>query len=69
MYDVTMRRVRASLLPVKRARCGYVLNGYPGVWACACAYAHVALLVYQAKNMRHVVTSFVAPKSPPGFST
>jgi hypothetical protein len=43
--------------------------GYPVVWACACAYVHIALLVQQASRMSHIVTSFVAPLAPPYFST
>jgi hypothetical protein len=29
-------------------------------WACAFAYARVALLIQHAKHMSHIVTSFVA---------
>ena len=43
--------------------------GYPGAWAYICAYGHVALLIQHATRMRHIVTSFVAPQSPPYFST
>ena len=42
--------------------------GYPGAWACACAYVHVALLIQRAMRMRHVVTSFVAARFPPYFA-
>ena len=42
---------------------------YPGVWACACAYLHVALLIQHATRMLNILTSFVAPWSPPHFST
>ena len=43
--------------------------GYPGAWACTCTYVHVALLIQYATRMCYVVTSFVAPQSPPHFST
>ena len=43
--------------------------GYPGAWPCACAYVHIALLTQHATRMRHIVTSFVAPRSPLNFST
>jgi hypothetical protein len=43
--------------------------GYPGAWACACAYVHVALLIRHATRMRHIVTSLVVPRSPLYFST
>ena len=41
--------------------------GYPGACACACKYVHVALLILHATCMLQVVTSFVAPLSPPFF--
>jgi hypothetical protein len=31
--------------------------GCPGAWACACARAHVALLIQQATNMCYIVFS------------
>ena len=37
--------------------------------ARACACVHVALLIQRATRVRHIVTSFVAPLSPPYFST
>ena len=40
---------------------------YPGAWACACAYVHIALLIQHATRTRHIVTSFVAPRSAPHF--
>ena len=43
--------------------------GYPGAWACAFAYVHIALLIQHATRMRHIVTSFVTPQSPLYFST
>jgi hypothetical protein len=36
---------------------------------CAGAYVHIALLIQHATRMRHIVTSFVIPQSPPNFST
>jgi hypothetical protein len=56
--------VRAACVCVRVSACGY-----PGLWACACAYVHVALLIQHATQMRHIVTSFVAPQSPPYVST
>ena len=44
-------------------------RGYPGAWACVCAYVHIALLIKHSTRMHHIVTSFVAPLSPPYFST
>jgi hypothetical protein len=35
---------------------------------CACAYVHVALLIQHATPLPHIVTSFVAPRSPLHFS-
>jgi hypothetical protein len=79
--NVLLRRVRLSLLPSKsnkyylmvcvcmRTRVCVRACGYPGAWACACAYVHVALLIQHATLMRHIVTSFVAPPAPPYFST
>jgi hypothetical protein len=43
--------------------------GYPGAWACACERTGVALLTQHAMRMRHIVSSFLAPISPPHFST
>ena len=43
--------------------------GYPRAWACACAYVHVILFFQYSTRMRHIVTSFVDPRSPPYFST
>jgi hypothetical protein len=80
MYNVTLRRIRELLLPWK-SNTDYLLvrvsvracpacmpaSGYPGSWACACAFVHVALLHQHATRMPHIVTSFVAPHSPPIF--
>jgi hypothetical protein len=41
--------------------------GYPGTYACACAYVHTASLIQHATPKRRTVTSFVAPSSPPYF--
>ena len=73
-----MRQFRESLLRWKTKRITYLsvcmlaracvrACGYPGAWACACAYVHVALLIQHATRMRHVVTTFVAPRTPPHF--
>ena len=43
--------------------------GYPGAWVCVCAYVHIALLIKHTTRMRHIVTSFVAPRYPLDFST
>jgi hypothetical protein len=42
---------------------------YTGAWARACAYVHIALLIQHVTRMRHVMTSFVAPRYPLHFST
>ena len=42
---------------------------YPGVWACAYTYVHVALFMQHASPMRRIVTPCVAPQSAPHFST
>jgi hypothetical protein len=76
-YNIISRRVHESLLrwEIKkyylsvRACVSVRACGYPGAWACACAHVHVALLIQHAKRMRHIVTSFVAPRSPLYFST
>jgi hypothetical protein len=41
---------------------------YPGVWACACAYVHIALLIQHATRVR-IVTSFMATRSQLNYST
>ena len=72
-----MRRVRELLLPSKSsitywsvcARACVRACDYPGAWACAFSYVHIALLMQHATRMRHIVTSFVAPRSPLYFST
>ena len=80
-YNVTLRRVRESLLPWKsnkyymlvcwcmRARACVRACGYRGAWTCACAYVHVVLLIQHATRMCHIVTSFVALRSALCFST
>ena len=60
-YNVTLRRVRESLLPWKS-------NKYY-IFVCVCVRVHVALLIQHATRMRHIVTSYVAPLAPPYFST
>ena len=77
-YDVTLRRGRELLLPWKSNKY-YLLAcvctrvraciGYTGAWACARVYVHAALLIQHARRMYHIVTSFVAPRSPSCFST
>jgi hypothetical protein len=42
--------------------------GYAGTWACICAYVNIVLLIQHATRMRHIMTSFVAPRSPLYFS-
>jgi hypothetical protein len=66
MYNVTLRRVRVSLLPWKSSKY-YNLN----VCECVCpnACVHVALHIQHAKRMRHIVTSLMFPLAPPYFST
>jgi hypothetical protein len=78
-YNVTFRRVRESLLPWKSMKCYFwsvcawlsvrACMSVPGqVGVCmqisACSLANPAVT-----RMRHVVTSFVAPRSPLYFST
>ena len=69
-YDVTLRRVQETIIAVQKQSvlhiglcvhaCACVRAcGYPGAWACACAYVHIALLIQQATRMRNIVTSFV----------
>ena len=41
----------------------------PGAWSCACARAHVAVLIQRATRMRHVVLSFVATLATQQFAT
>ena len=43
--------------------------GCPVAWVCTCACVHVAFLIQHATHMRRIVTSFVAPQTPPPFST
>jgi hypothetical protein len=76
-FNVTLRRVRESVLPWKRNK--YYLFvclsarvracGWPCAWACTCACVSVALFIQHSTCMRHIVTSFVAPLAPPYFST
>jgi hypothetical protein len=81
-YHVTLRRVRESLLQWKSnitcvcvCVCVCARARGPGTWACACAClcaraprrVHVALFILHATRMRRIVTSFVAPRSPPYF--
>jgi hypothetical protein len=35
--------------------CARVCVEYPGVWACACAYVHVELVIQHATRMRQIV--------------
>jgi hypothetical protein len=51
-YNVTLGRIRESLLPWKNNK--YYI--FVCVWACACACVHVALLIQYAPRMRHIVT-------------
>jgi hypothetical protein len=55
-YNITLRRVRESLLPLRS-------NKY---YLLVCV--RVALLIHHATRTRHIVTSFVSPLSPPHFS-
>ena len=74
-----MRCVDESLLPWKRNKyyllvCVHACTcvracGYSEAWACKCTYVYIALIIQHATRMRHIVTSFVAPQSPPYFST
>jgi hypothetical protein len=79
-YNVMLRRVREVIVAVEKQYytlvCVCMLGracvrafGYTGAWACACAYVHIELLIQHGTRMRHIVTSFVAPRSPLYFST
>ena len=69
-YNVTLRSVRESLLPLAVcARVRVLASGYQGVRACTRAYVPVALLIQHATRMRHIGTSFVALRSSPHIST
>ena len=72
-YNATLKRVHESLLPWKSNKYYIFVCVHacvcPGVWVCACASVHVALLIQHATRMRHIVTSSVAPQDPPNFST
>ena len=72
-----MRRVYETIVAVEKqcvtywSVCACLLVracGYPGTWACACAYVHIALLIQDATRVRHIVTYFVAPRSLLYFS-
>ena len=52
-----------------RARTCVCVCVFPGAWACAFAYARVALLVQHATRIRHILLSFVVSLAPPHFST
>jgi hypothetical protein len=74
-HNVTLRRVRESLLPRKCSK-DYVclcarayVRAWPGAWACACWCAYVALLIQHSAHMRHTVPSTVASLAPSNFST
>jgi hypothetical protein len=41
--------------------------GYQGAWACI--YVHIALLIQHRTRILHSLRTFVAPRSPPHFST
>ena len=70
MYNVTLRRVRETIVAVEKKEVLHVCvflhaaRGCPG--ACMCV--RVALLSLHATRMRHIV-SFVASLAPPHFST
>jgi hypothetical protein len=69
-----MRHVHETTVAVEKRYVLYIglcvrACGYTGVWACACAYVHIALLIQHATRMRHILTSFVDPRSPSYFST
>jgi hypothetical protein len=73
-YNVTLRVVRESFLPRKSNSITYFYVcvrdfGWSCAWACACACVRVVLIIQYATSMRHIVTSFVAPMTPPHFST
>jgi hypothetical protein len=67
-YNVTLSNKHLILVCVCMLACVRAC-GYPSVWACACAYVNLALLIQHATRMRHIVTSFMAPRSSLYFST
>jgi hypothetical protein len=66
-YNVTLRRIHELLLPWKTN------NYYIFVCMCVCvpgrACVHVALIIRHATRMRHIMTWFMAPLTPPCSST
>ena len=72
-YNVILRRVHESLLPWRSNKyyllvcvCVRACMWIPG---CVAVCMHVALLIQHATRMRHIVTSFVAARSPPHLLT
>jgi hypothetical protein len=76
MYNVILRRVRETVLAAEKQQVLHISvyvhtracvrvwgGGCPGMWACACVWACVDLLIQHAKCMHHIVLSFVAPSS------
>jgi hypothetical protein len=49
--------------------CVYACMWVPGRVDVSMHTVHIALLIQHATRMRHIVTSFVAPRSAPYFST
>ena len=67
-YNVTFRRVHVTIDLCQHAcACVHLVTRARGrVHAHTC---NLALLIQHATHMRHAETSFVAPRSPPHFST
>jgi hypothetical protein len=68
-YNVILRRVHETIVTVEKQKVLHIgLRVHACAWACACAYVRISLLIQHATRMRHIVTSFVAPRSPLYFS-
>jgi hypothetical protein len=68
-YNVTLRRVRESLLPWKSSK--YYISVYMCARECVSVSGcvHVAFFNQHETRMRHIVTSYVTPLAPSYFST
>ena len=67
MFNVTMGRVRATIIAVKKQKLSHICL-YVRASVCARACVYVALLVQHATRMNHIVMLFVAPLAVPYFS-
>jgi hypothetical protein len=67
-YNVTLRRVRESLLQWNSKTYSIFCCMCECVRACSSACVHVALIIQHATRMLHIVTCFGAPLAPSHFS-